>query len=196
MPCPPKADSCACACMWSSERPRAARRWRAVLALLLAVGVWHPPAPAQAPLPDDAVKAAVIYKVMLFTRWPGAPASAPLTLCVLGRDEVGALLPELEGRRIGERPLRVRGALGREAMQGCDAAYLAASERYRLDDPGTGSGLMTVVDCGLGLCQSGAILSLAVESGRLVFAVDRPRAERQGLEFSAQVLRLARPLPP
>ena len=165
------------------------------MALLLWPAAW-PPAAAAPALPDDAVKAAVIYKVMLFTRWPAAPAGAPLTLCVLGRDEVGALLPELDGRHIGERPLRVRGAPGHEALQGCDAAYLAASERYRLDALGAEPGLMTVVDCGHGLCQSGAVLTLAVESGRLVFAVDRPRAERQGLEFSAQVLRLARPLPP
>ena len=196
MPCLPKAASCACACMRSSERLRRARRGLALLALLISPAAWHPPARAEAPLPDDAVKAAVIYKVMLFTRWPGAPATAPLTLCVLGRDEVAALLPELEGRQIGERPLRVRGALGREPLRGCDAAYFSSSERYRLDDLGAEPGLMTVVDCGLGLCQSGAVLSLAVESGRLVFAVDRPRAERQGLEFSAQVLRLARPLPP
>ena len=171
-------------------------RLRSLPSRWLALALLAPGLLPAAPLPDDAVKAAVIYKVMLFTHWPTSETTAPLTLCVLGRDEVAAALPDLDGRRIGGRPLSVRSAVGREPLRGCDAAYLSASERHRLDGIDTTAGLMTVVDCGAGLCQSGAVLSLAVEEGRLVFAVDRPRAESQGLEFSAQVLRLARPLPP
>ncbi|MES2885186.1 MAG: YfiR family protein [Pseudomonadota bacterium] len=149
-----------------------------------------------ASLPDDAVKAAVIYKVMLFTRWPsGAAAETPLTLCVLGRDEVAAALPDIDGKQIGSRPLQVRSVAGQAPFSGCNAVYLAASERHRLDrlrEQGGAEGLMTVVDCGGVLCHSAAVLSLAVEDGRLVFAVNRQQAEQQGLVFSAQVLRLAR----
>lgn len=148
-----------------------------------------------APLPDDAVKAAVIYKVMLFTRWPDeAVADMPLTLCVLGRDEVAAALPDLEGKRIGTRALQVRSVAGQNPFAGCNAAYLAVSERHRLkglQDHGSDVSVMTVVDCGGAVCHSEAVLSLAVEGGRLVFAVNRQQAEQQGLGFSAQVLRLA-----
>lgn len=171
-------------------------RLRPLLSRWLALALLAPGLACAAPLPDDAVKAAVIYKVMLFTHWPATATSAPLTLCVLGRDEVAAALSDLDGRRIGDRALSVRSAIGREPLRGCDAAYLSAAEWRWLDALDASPGLMTVVDCGAGLCQSGAVLALAVEEGRLVFAVDRPRAERQGLEFSAQVLRLARPLPP
>ena len=121
-------------------------RWLALA--LLAPGLLR-----AAPLPDDAVKAAVIYKVMLFTHWPSAETAAPLTLCVLGRDEVAAALPDLEGRRIGGRLLSVRSAVGREPLRGCDAAYLSAAERHWLETPDARPGLMTVVDCGAGLCQ-------------------------------------------
>lgn len=148
-----------------------------------------------APLPDDAVKAAVIYKVMLFTQWPDQPvADAPLTLCVLGRDEVAAALPDLQGRKIGNRLLQVRSVAGQMPLAGCSAAYIAGTEQYRLQSLLSGAaadGLMTVVDCGQGLCNSDAVLSLAVEQGRLVFAVNRRQAEQQRLAFSAQVLRLA-----
>lgn len=171
-------------------------RRRPPLSRWLLAGLLVPGLLGAAPLPDDAVKAAVIYKVMLFTHWPATATAAPLTLCVLGRDEVADALPDLQGRRVGSRALNVRSAGGREPLRGCDAAYLAAAERHWLETLDARPGLMTVVDCGAGLCRSGAVLSLAVEEGRLVFAVDRPRAERQGLEFSAQVLRLARPLPP
>lgn len=157
------------------------------------------PAPRAAPVLDDQVKAAVIYKVMLFTHWqnPRAPG-AELVLCVIGRDEVAAALPDLRGRSVGERRLVVRNVNSPSALAECDAAYFAGTERERLSEspePAQAEGLMTVADCGLGLCASGAVLSLAVEDGRPVFALDRGRAERQGLAFSAQVLRLARPVP-
>lgn len=158
-----------------------------------------PAALRAAPVLDDQVKAAVIYKVMLFTHWESLRSpGAELTLCVVGRDEVAAALPDLQGRNVGERRLVVRGALDPSASSGCDAAYFAAGERQRLADlrePARLEGLMTVFDCGLELCPSGAVLSLGVEDGRPVFALDRRRAERQGLSFSAQVLRLARPVP-
>ena len=147
-----------------------------------------------APLPDDAVKAAVIYKVMLFTHWPGEGGSTPLTLCVLGRDEVAAALPDLQGRLVGSRPLQIRSVAGKAPLAGCSAAYIAGPEQHRLREllaASASTGLMTVVDCGNGLCQSAAVLSLAVEEGRLVFAVNRRQADQQGLGFSAQVLRLA-----
>ncbi|MDP3859082.1 MAG: YfiR family protein [Stagnimonas sp.] len=169
-------------------------RPRLVLLLLLAAA-----APlSAAPVLDDQVKAAVIYKVMLFTHWQ-APAQpdAALSLCVMGQDEVGSALPELQGRMIGARPLKVRSLGGRASFEGCDALYFAGPERHRLPSLLAQvpiEGLMTVVDCGVGLCASGAVLSLGVEDGRLVFALDRAQAERQGLAFSAQVLRLAQPV--
>ena len=166
---------------------------RLMAVLLLCCG-WAPL--HAAPLPDDAVKAAVIYKVMLFTRWPDEGSEVPLTLCVVGRDEVAAALPDLAGRRIGERALRIRQVAGSAALAGCHAAYLANAEQHRLGPllaRASGSGLMTVVDCGEALCKSDAVLSLAVQAGRLVFAINRRQAEQQGLSFSAQVLRLSQP---
>lgn len=152
-----------------------------------------------APVLDDQVKAAVIYKVMLFTQWQAPPEPAgELVLCVVGRDEVAAALPDLQGRAVGERSLAVRSLNNLDALAECHAVYFAGLERRRLADLPErvgADGLMTVVDCGLGLCASGAVLSLAVEDGRPVFALDRERAGRQGLVFSAQVLRLARPVP-
>lgn len=160
-----------------------------VLALLMAFA-----ARAAGPLPDDQVKAAVIYKVMLFTQWQtDGPTGDGRVLCVHGRDGVADALPALQGRELGTRALQVRTMNG-DSFEGCDAVYLAAGTAPRsFSESLRRSGLMTVVDCGIGLCDSGAVLSLAVENGRLVFSVDRGKAEAQGLVFSAQVLRLARP---
>lgn len=146
------------------------------------------------PLPDDQVKAAVIYKVMLFTQWQASAADPDRrVLCVRGNDGVAEALPMLGGRSLGDRALQVQ-PLTDDSYDGCDAVYVAGvSARRPLPESPSRRGLMTVVDCGVGLCESGAVLSLAVEDSRLVFSVDRRRAEQQGLEFSAQVLRLARP---
>lgn len=161
-----------------------------VLALLLGFSA----AAAGGPLPDDQVKAAVIYKVMLFTQWqPESEAADRRVLCIRGRDGVAEALPALAGRTLGARALQVR-TLSDESLDGCDAVYLASGATRPIPTESLRRpGLMTVVDCGLELCASGAVLSLAVENGRLVFSVDRGQAEAQGLAFSAQVLRLARP---
>ncbi|MES2682256.1 MAG: YfiR family protein [Pseudomonadota bacterium] len=172
------------------------KRWLQQTLLALAL-LGSPGAPLHAaPLSDDAVKAAVIYKVMLFTRWPDEGSEAPLTLCVVGRDEVAAALPDLHGRRIGTRALHIRQVAGPAAFNGCSAAYIAAPEQNRLGSllsKAAGQRPLTVVDCGEALCNSDAVLSLAVQAGRLVFAINRRQAEQQGLSFSAQVLRLSQP---
>ena len=91
-------------------------------ALLLWVPLaWSQPA-------DHLVKAASIYKVAQFTTWAEVlPEGASMTLCVFGKDEVGASLEAFNGSLVAGHPLSVQAA--RDASSSCMIAYLAESER-------------------------------------------------------------------
>ena len=81
------------------------------------------------------IKAAFLYNFAKFTKWPSgtyADASAPLVVCVLGKDAFGRALDSLEDKRINDRRVAIS-RLGRveEAVQ-CQVLFISESEEERV----------------------------------------------------------------
>src|SRR5690349_5965953 len=69
-------------------------------ALALTVFSWVEP--ARAVSPESRVKAAYIYKLAAFVKWPEAPAGGRFRFCIVGNNEIAQVLSELaRGERIG-----------------------------------------------------------------------------------------------
>lgn len=156
-------------------------------ALLLWVPLaWSQPA-------DHLVKAASIYKVAQFTTWAEVlPEGASMTLCVFGKDEVGASLEAFNGSLVAGHPLSVQAA--RDASSSCMIAYLADSERNRWPQLLAAlhkRGVLTALDAGSTLEDTGSVLVLATVKDRVVFGINMDRARSAGLSLSAKVLRVA-----
>jgi hypothetical protein len=153
------------------RRPRAGQCWPALLAVLsLAM-------PAGA-ADDGALKAAVLYNILLFVQWPGeagAPADAPLRVCAR---RGSSLWPQL--LRLQDRPLRGRRVQVNEAAADAQPRYCNV--------------LVLVVADGAGAVGDGIAVSLQMSSGRVVFDVDPQTAQRSGLQLSSRLLHLARNL--
>jgi len=145
--------------------------------------------------PDVAVKAAFLYNFAKFTEWPALPSGAPIVACVEGDDEVAASLVEtVRGQRISGHAIDVRRSPDSAAWQACQLLFIADAETRR--PAGRVDGIrrlpvLTVSD-GKGFTQTGGIIELYAEGGRMRFAINVDAAERAGLRLSSRLLGLAR----
>lgn len=141
--------------------------------------------------PEAAVKAASTLGVAQFTTWP-TQVSQPLRLCLFGVDDIAHYLSSLEGSPINGNTLVIIKA--DDTTEGCQIAYLARSERAswpKILKHFLLLNVLTVIDNGSKLEDTGAVLTLATVNNRISFGINLGLARANGLNISAKVLRLA-----
>lgn len=166
-----------------------------LLAFFAAVCLSWPGASASAATPEAQVKAAYLYKVASFVRWPSAAMrQGPFRVCVAGRDDVAAVLAELaRGQRVEGLPMEVRrlqSSQGRLARD-CHILFLGrgpATARSLLAVT-AGSPVLTVADRDGGARDG--VIDFLLRDGRVRLAVARDHAARQQLELSSKLLDIA-----
>jgi hypothetical protein len=147
---------------------------------------------------EHDLKAAFVYNFAKFTTWPeGALASpsAPLVIGVLGDGQVAASLRSLTRNRLANgHPIEVR-AIDPEAVPtDIRVLYISGTQDATLGKLAQSfltPGLLTVGESDL-FVQSGGMIRLLVDSGRLQFEIDAGLASKAGLTLSSQLLMLAR----
>ncbi len=158
---------------------------------------------AQEPAADEPVaygeylvKAVFLYNFAKFTKWPSgtyADASAPLVICVLGKDAFGKALDSLAGKRINSRPVAVSRLAGVEEARQCQVVFISESEEERV--PGivgylAGRPVLTV--CNAPSCtRFRGIIHLKAVAQKIRFAIDIDCARTAGLKLSSKLLALA-----
>ena len=176
----------------STAIPTSPTRWRwavgCAVALALLTGR---PAAAQSASPD-ALKAEVVYRLLMFITWPTdrEAAGRPLQLCTLGEGRMDSALQSLAGRPIRHLSVEVRHQTRAEQLAGCHLLYLPTPQPT-LRTALAALPVLVVSDAATMLDQ-GAMINLQIEDGRIVFDVDLDAARRVGLAISTQLLRLAR----
>ena len=144
---------------------------------------------------DIAVKAAFLYNFARFGEWPALPAGATMILCVEGDDKVAAALVEtVRGQQINGHALDVRRAQDSADWKTCHLLFLADASARRLAgglDAIKTLPVLTVSD-GKNFSDSGGIIELYIDSGRMRFAINVDAAEGSGLRISSRLLGLAR----
>lgn len=159
---------------------------------------------ALAPLParaDDAahereylIKAAFIYNFARFTEWPdGAFAADGMRVCVLGDDPFGKALDSIAGKTIRGREVQVDQVTGAAAAKGCQVLFVSASEGARLAEV-IGAikelPILTIADMP-NFATSGGIINLKTVENVIRFEINVSAADRAGLKFSSNLLKLA-----
>lgn len=175
----------------SSRRPGPRRlaggAW--LLACLLAL-LCSTSARAQGASPE-ALKAEVLYRVLMFVTWPAEremPAKT-LQICTFGDSRMEAALQALDGRSIRQLTIDVRRP-ARTDLAGCHLVYLPTPQPAL--KPLLGEQPVLVVSDAAAMLDQGAMINLQVEDGRIVFDVELDLARRVGLTVSTKLLRLAR----
>lgn len=137
------------------------------------------------------VKAAYLYNFVKFVEWPLPESSAPLTICVAGRNPFGNLLENLvRGELVNGRRLNARVIL--EPDRDCAAVFVpegAATSAYLR--AARGQPILTIGESGSFIAQGG-MARFYIEGGNVRFEINPGAAEQAGLRISSRLLQLAR----
>ncbi len=178
---------------------RGRRAGRCLLALLLIVA-WAPALTAQAvhqTARETSVKAAFLYKFTHFAEWPPEAMGGkgdPITMCVLGRDELAEGLEQaVEGRKSRDRSLLVRRVDGPDGAAGCHVLFIGSSDPKAVDRIVAALASQPTLTVGdvQGFARRGGMINLMREGKRMRFEINRGAANRARIQLSSQLLKLA-----
>lgn len=166
---------------------------------------------AQTPVvSEQALKAVLFYKLPLFVYAnPSASASASasasekrkqINICTLGDSPLGNAVEKLPRTLADGRRVDLRTLAGNADSSECEFLFIGRSEADNLDTllrRIQGRRLVTVSDIE-GFAQAGGIVEFGLRSdgSGVLILINRKAAQKQGIEFNAQLLRLARIVEP
>jgi hypothetical protein len=188
-----------------ATRRRAVRRHLAGWAFVCAAAVWTQGAvsPAQAAQGavngaslERRVKAAFLYKFLGYAEFPPAAfadASSPLTIGVIGADDLAAELARIvAGRTINNRGVVVRVMREADLPATLQLLFVGGSDAPRVGRVvhQAGTTALIVTDCDNGL-QQGSAINFVIVDERVRFDVALDAAERNGIKLSSRLLTVA-----
>jgi len=154
---------------------------------------------AQSPTASEyQVKAAFLFNFAKFVEWPASSfsdASAPLRICVFGRDPFGEELRNItKEKTVNGHKLEVSQVLDLQVARTCQVLFIASSETARLKqilESLRGTDALTVGDT-KGFVEQGGMINFVLENSRVQFEVNRKAAEQGGLKISSKLLSVAK----
>jgi hypothetical protein len=164
------------------------------LALWLCLGACSPVTAQSADVSEYGMKAVLFYRLSQFVYWPVADkAPSPLILCVVGKNPFGALINQLS-----QNGANIEVRLGAGDPSACHLLFISRSEAGNLDSwlSRTESKQIVTVSDIPGFARAGGMIELPLEGERVSIVINRRTAQKKGLEFNAQLLRLARIVEP
>jgi hypothetical protein len=177
-------------------RPISRVGWQVFLIAVL-VGFLATAAKAQSAT-EYQVKAAFLFNFAKFVEWPPASfpdASAPLQICVLGRDPLGEELRNIASdKTVNGRKIEVHQVSDVLRARSCHILYIAPSGTVpvkQIVEGLHGASVLTVGDC-KGFAEQGGMINFVLENDRVKFEVSSKAAEQVGLKISSKLLSVAK----
>jgi hypothetical protein len=170
----------------------------AFLALVAALGGVRAASPQTNPSSEYQVKAAFLYHFAQFVEWPSEAlkdAGTPLTYCTIGEDPFqGALDAALNGKTIGEHPLRVRHVKQEQDARGCQVVFIGESEKKLLGSvlANLKGNAVLIVGESEHFVQNGGTIGFLEEENKIRFEINLEAAEKAKLKISSKLLALAK----
>ena len=141
------------------------------------------------------LKAAFLLNFAKFTHWSGLQADEVLALCVIDDDRVGdALTQSVRGQTIEGRALAVRRPKADGPIQTCHLLFVPGSDPRKVltkIDRVKELPVVTVSDA-RGFAESGGMIELFEENGKMRFSINVETVHRSGVKLSSRLLDLAR----
>jgi len=144
------------------------------------------------------VKAAFLFNFAKFVEWPPSSfsdASAPLRICVFGRDPFGQGLRDIVNEKtVNGRKLEVDYMVDLQVVGTCHILFIASSQKARLKqilERLRGTTALTVSDSE-GFAEQGGMINFVLDNDRVQFKVNRNAAHQAGLKISSKLLSVAK----
>lgn len=174
------------------------RRYAAAALCALLAPVLLPVVTSAQDVSGPNLKAAYIYRFVLFTQWPvdALPQAGPLTMCVVGDTAVrDALERTVKGISVENRPVVVAFGQPDKLPARCDTLYVSAvsaAQAARLVAGMREEPVLTISDLE-GFNGMGGIAEFFYEAGQLRFSIRADAVTQSHLHLSSRLLSLARP---
>jgi len=180
--------------------PTLRRGWWLGALLALAVSGVGPNARAdQAAISEYRLKAVLFFKLPQFVYWPdNSSARNNLVYCVLGNNPFGKTLERLAWEQVDGRATEIVNLAAVGDGIACDFVFISRSESASVEAiirKFSGKRVATVSDIP-DFAKAGGMVELTVSGERVGVTLNRKAAQKQGLEFNAQLLRLAKVVEP
>lgn len=145
---------------------------------------------------ERRVKAAFLYKFLGYAEFPPgafADPASPVTIGVVGADELAAELTRIVGgRTINNRPILVRALRDAELNAPVHLLFVGGLDAGRVGRMvrAASHALLVVTECDGGL-QQGSAINFRIVDERVRFDVALDAAERNGIKLSSRLLTVA-----
>lgn len=155
------------------------------------------PQPPVPPPGEYRVKAEFLLNFAKLTEWPSSAferPDSPITICLVGRNPFGAALDDaLRNETAGGHPLQARLIQSVGQADDCHMIFVPRGRGPSVPELLRSSrrAAVTVGESPRFLDEGGAI-RFVIDSGRVRFDINTSSAEKQGVKFSSDLLRLAR----
>jgi hypothetical protein len=155
---------------------------------------------AQSPtVPEHTLKAVLLYKLPLFV-YANVDKRSPIGICTLGEAPLGNTIEKLPATLADGRRVDLKSVAGVSDAGECEFIFIGRSEANRLDSllrRLSVRRMVTVSDIE-GFAQAGGMVEFALrdDGAGIQILINRKAAHKQGIEFNAQLLRLARIIEP
>ena len=151
--------------------------------------------PEAAPVQEDQVKAAILYKITRFIQWPRTARTGTLTICMLGKDPLNDYVSSLKGRKNMSQTIDVNIlATFDSKTSACNLLFVNESAQTQLEHVLNSLGstpVLTVSDI-KDFAEQGGMVELVRESNRVSFTLNLPAAKAGGFVVSSQLMKIAR----
>lgn len=171
-------------------------RTRSIAALVvLALAVTPVPAlPSDPVTPEQENVAAIVFNLAMAITWPeGSLSPSTFVIGIIGHDKADPVFGGLEGKEVLRRVFILRDPLPVAAAPEAQIVYISRSRQADIRtvlDSLAGHPVLTVSDVD-GFCEAGGMVQLRRDRNRIQLRVNREAAERAGLGFSSQLLKVA-----
>jgi hypothetical protein len=171
-----------------------------VCALSLWLAVWASPcAWSQAEQTVQyPLKLAYIYNVTKFVEWPSetfSSASAPLVICIAGRDPFPVDAEhELRSRVTGGRPIDIRKITTKDNPGICQVVFISDAEQKNtagILSSAENTSALTIGE-NEGFVERGGVVNLVTQNAKIHFEINAAAAARKHLLISSRLLALAK----
>ncbi len=143
------------------------------------------------------IKAAFLYNFTKFVEWPAdrfADDSAPIILCVFGKDPFGATLEDtVTGKTVKGRHIDIRRIDHVDDLDACHVLFVGLSERERLRqivESSRGANVLTVGDMD-DFVEFGGVISLIKRANKIQFEINLVAAKQARLNLDLKLVTLA-----
>ena len=171
--------------------------WLTVVALVAAAMTSPLLAQQEGSVNEHELKAALIYKIAMFVRWPEtafASRRAPIVIGVVGSDAlVSQLAKTVAGKTATTRPFVAKRLNSGDSVEGYQIVFFAAGFPLGVQDfPELAHQPVLTIGETPEFARSGGVIGLIVAQNRVRFEINPQTAELARLELSSQLLSLAR----